>query len=114
MKRLLALLLALICCLSLCACGAEEEEESVVDKVRSAVRSHIMVEITLFYDTTGVPNITMFVDENSDGSYEVTGKVTVKDKYGDSYTGKYDAEVTYNKSTDKCDVDLDLGDLYKD
>lgn len=115
MKKLLAFLLALACCLSLCACGgAEEEEESVRDKVISAVRARIMVEITLTYDTVGVPTITTYVDENSDGTFEVTGKVTVKDKYGDSYTGKYDAEVTYNESTDKCNVDLDLGSLYKD
>ena len=74
----------------------------------------IMVEIALSYDTTGVPTITTFVDEIGENTYEVTGKVTVKDKYGDSYTGKYDAEVEYNPATDNCDVDLELGDLYKD
>ena len=84
------------------------------DKLESAVKSRIMVEITLTYETTGVPSITTYVKEIGDNLYEVTGKVSVKDKYGDSYTGKYDAEVEYDPATEDCDVDLDLGKLYKD
>ena len=115
MKRLLALLMVLVFCASLCACGGSGgKKETVEDKVISAARSRILVEIALGYDTEGVPNITTFVDDIGDNTYMVTGKVTVKDKYGDTYTGKYDAEVTYNPSSDQCDVDLELGKLYKD
>ena len=51
-----------------------------------------------------MPTITTYVEKISENTYEVTGKVTIKDKYGDSYTGKYDAEVEYNPSTEKCSV----------
>ena len=47
-------------------------------------------------------------------NFEVTGKVTVKDKYGDSYTGKYDAVVEYDPATDDCDANCDIDKLYKD
>jgi hypothetical protein len=116
MKRLLALLLVLVMCLSLCACGGSgsKKKETVESKVISAARSRIMVEIALGYDTTGVPTITTFVEKTGDNTYMVTGKVTVKDNYGDTYTGKYDAEVTYDPVADDCDVDLELGKLYKD
>ena len=53
------------------------------------------------------------VRATGENEYEVTGKVTVQDKYGDSYTGNYDATVEYNPTTDKCDVDCNIGDLYK-
>ena len=101
-------------CLCACSGGSGESEKTPRDEVVSAVRSRIMLEVTLRYDTTGVPNITTYVDEVGDNIYEVSGKVTVRDKYGDSYTGKYDAKVEYNPATEDCDVDLDLGTLYKD
>lgn len=115
MKKILAILMALVMCVSLSACGSSKEPEETVDeKVISAVKSDITAEIILFYDTVGVPSITCFVDEISENEFEVTGKVTVKDKYGDTYTGKYDAVVEYDPSTDECDVDCELYKLYKD
>ena len=53
------------------------------------------------------------VDEISENNFEVTGKVTVRDKYGDTYTGNYDAVVEYNPTTNECEVDCDIGILYK-
>ncbi len=117
MKRIISLILVLTlaCCL-LCACGGSdsEREKSAEEVIRSAVESRIIVNISLNYDTVGVPDITVYITENSDGSYRATGKVTVKDKYGDTYTGKYDAEVDYDEESNSAYVsDLDLGSLYK-
>lgn len=114
MKRVIALLLVLVLCVGLCACSnSGTTKNSKEDKVVSSVKSRIMVEVKLNYDTTGAPTITTNVKKISENTYEVTGKVTVKDKYGDSYTGKYDAEVEYNPSTETCSVDLNLGKLYR-
>ena len=114
MKKLLAVILAMLLCVSLFACGGKGgDTESVEDKVKDAVESQIQVNIMLQYDTTGVPSITYYVDKIGENVFEVTGKVTVRDKYGDTYTGNYDAEVEYNPSTDKCKVDCDIDKLYK-
>lgn len=115
MKKVFAIILAMVLCLSLCACsGGNGDTESVEDKVKLAVESQIMANIMLQYDTTGLPSITYYIDEISENNFEVTGKVTVKDKYGDSYTGKYDAVVEYDPATDDCDADCDIDKLYKD
>ena len=115
MKRVIALLLVVVLCVGLCACSnSGTTKNSKEDKVVSEVKSYITFEIKYYYDTVGMPTITTHVEKISENTYEVTGKVTIKDKYGDSYTGKYDAEVEYNPSTEKCSVDLNLGKLYKD
>lgn len=119
MKKILALILAIITCLSLCACTGggnsnDAKSSSVEDKVKESVKYQIMAEVALKYDTTGAPSCTYFVDEIGENKFEVTGKVTVRDKYGDSYTGKYDAEVIYDPADDDCDVSLEMGTLYKD
>ena len=114
MKKLFAIILSMLLCLSLCACGSNGgDTESVEDKVRDAVESQINVDIMLRYDTTGVPSITTYIDEIGENEFEVTGKVTVRDKYGDTYTGNYDAVVEYDPATDDCDVDCDIDTLYK-
>ena len=116
MKKILALLVAFAFCVSLCACGAKvEPTESAEDKIRSEVQAELTVEIMFSYDTVGVPQITYNIRKVNEEKYEVSGKVTVKDKYGDSYTGKYDAVVSYDPDTDDYEtVNLDLGKLYKD
>ena len=117
MKKLLCLLLTLVMCISLVACGAESSSESttesVASKVKRSVESLINTKIAINYDTVGVPDITCYIDEVSQNNFEVSGKVTVKDKYGDSYSGKYDATVKYNPETDKCDTDVEIDTLYK-
>ena len=117
MKRIILVILAVVMCLGMCACGGgseAEESETPRDKVISSVKSHIMAQIALGYDTVGVPTITTYVEEVEENVYEVTGKITVKDKYGDSYTGKYDSTVEYDPELGSCDVDLDIDKLYKD
>ena len=57
------------------------------------------------YEISGSPQVTMAsVREVSEDEWEVSGKITVKDKYGDSYTGTYDAVVEYDSSTGKASV----------
>lgn len=115
MKKLLSLALAIIFCFSLFACGNKDKEPSVEDLVKECVKDRIDVELVLSYDITGNIQATYFLDEVSENVFEVTGKVTVKDKYGDNYSGKYDAIVEYNPQSNKCSLEnLDIGKLYKD
>ena len=75
-----------------------------------AVTSYAKAKVTFDYEIVGEPVITAYVSRVGVTTYEVTGKVTVQDKYGDSYTGKYEAKV----NTEDWEVELDLGELYKD
>ncbi len=57
------------------------------------------------YEITGLPHVTTpTVEEVSEDHWEVSGKITVTDKYGDSYTCTYDAVVEYDSSADDANV----------
>lgn len=118
MKKLLVLLLVCALTLGLCACAPKINVPSVKtaeDLVEDAVYSKIMLEILFDYDDVSVNRVTYYIDEINDSKYELTGKITVRDKYGDTYTGKYDCIVSYNSKEDKYEVkELDIGTLYKD
>lgn len=115
MKKMIALVLSLVLCLSLCACGDNgDDTTSVNQKVKNSVIAQLTLKVKLQYEITGQPIITTNIKEISENRYKVTGKITVRDAYGDSYTGKYDAIVDYDPSKDNCKANIDLGDLYRD
>ncbi len=121
MKKLLSMLLVLIMAFSLYGCGEDEpsydsyEEEAEVEIdpeeiIKEEMKAYITTEIMLSYKIAQIENISTFVTQISEKKYEVTGKVTILDKYGDSYTGKYDAEVKYNTTDNTvrvtdCDIE---------
>lgn len=112
MKKFFAIILAIVLCLALCACdGGDSDTNSVEDKVRFQVESRITAYVYAL--TKSAPIITSYVDEIRENTFEVTGKVTVRDKYGDTYTGKYDAVVEYDPATDTCDIDYEVDTLYR-
>ncbi len=116
MKRAISLLLAFIMCVSFCACETErsEDSESLSDRVASEVKAQIMFHVGLSYEIVGAPRVTAFVKEIGDNEFRVTGKVTIRDNYGDTYTGKYDATASYDEDSDNISVDYDIGELYKE
>lgn len=98
MKRWIALLLALVACLSLCACGKKEPPKpSVTDLLRDEVEIDIQVYCSVYYENVRSTSCTMFTDDQGDGLYHVSGKATVIDNYGDKYQGNYDADYQYNE-----------------
>lgn len=114
MKKFLCLALVAILCCSFISCGNKEKEPSKEDLVKECVKDRIDVKLMLSYDITGNIQATYFLDEVRTNVFEVTGKVTVKDKYGDSYSGKYDAVVEYDPQSKKCSLeDLEIDKLYK-
>ncbi len=115
MKKVLSVVLVVAMLLLLCACGSNSgSERSLSDRAASQVKSTVQVYINMSYDIVGVPQVTTYVKDLGGGEYQVTGKVTIRDGYGDTYTGKYDATATYNESSDRFDVDFDVDSLYKD
>lgn len=115
-RKTIALCLMLFIIASLgagCSVG-EKDEPSVSSRVVTEVKSKVQFMVGFQYDIVGLPQVTAYVQETGTNTYEVTGKVTVKDKYGDTYTGKYDAVATYDPETDDISVDEEIGKLYKD
>ena len=115
MKRVLVIVTLCVLVFGLCACGTSAEpEESLSDRAVTSTEQRIRTYINLAYEIRGVPQVNSYVKEIGDGVYEVTGKVTIRDEYGDSYTGKFDATATYDATEDEFDIDYDVGNLYKD
>ena len=100
MKKILLVLLAAIMIISHCSCGGSgSNQTSEQDEVKKVVKNRLEAKILVSYDTVGTPTITYYLDKSGSSRYNVSGKVTVKDKYGDSFTGKYDAVVDFDSST---------------
>lgn len=101
MKKFVSILLMIVLCFSLCSCSEKNSgTESVMDQIKTAVRTSIGTQIVLRYERTGVTNVTYQIYKVEEGVYEVSGKVTVRDQYGDYFTGTYDADVAYDPAKD--------------
>lgn len=110
MKKSSCLFLALVLCLSMMilgfsGCGATETTypDTTLDpdverrnEFEKEVESAVAVEIILTYGATpiGTDLATINIDGNT---YTAYGKVTVKDKYGDTYVGKVTAKYEYDE-----------------
>lgn len=112
-EKIIALLMSAILMISLASCGgggSSTSSESPEKKVITAAENSVSTRIALDYKTQGVPSFDSYVTKNSDTEYTVTGKVRVKDDYGDYYSGKYTVEVEYDPKdygTNVKDCDLE-------
>lgn len=116
---LLALVMIISCCFIFASCddsdkksSKKESSSSVEDDAKEAVKYEIKAELAV--KSTSGDKYTFksctfsTVKEKKNGIYEMSGKVTVKDAYGDTLTATFDAEVEH-EGGDDFDVDLDLG-----
>lgn len=128
MKKLLILLLS-ICMIgsigTFASCKGSTETsssssvetvETIEDKVRSSARIEVRVDVYLkygYFPTVNITNVSESYTENN--KYYVSGKYTVKDNYGDAYTGKFDVTVVYDPETEQCDAtETEIQTAYKD
>ena len=98
---------------------ADEEISIFTNEVKNKVRSKLAVEI-MFSTFTDGREIT-FVDctfptvrEVSYNKYYASGKVTVKDNYGDRHTANYEAYVYFYGDTKEFEVDLEIDYFYRE
>ena len=121
MKKYATLVLVMLLSLFMFACkgggGSDSDYSNTKEyKVESATQAYVISYISVHYGSSvvGAPQITYILQEHSENNFEVTGKVTVKDKYGDSYTGTYQAIVLYLPDEDKATVyTCTVNTLYK-
>ena len=125
MKKAIAFVLALIMIMSLVACGnfgkshQENEEvaetaENLKDRARKSAERYVAIYAGLSYSVSGVPYAHVAtINEISENKWKVYGKVNLKDKYGDAYSGNFDGYVTYDPESDSFDNDIDIGTRQK-
>ncbi|MBQ1344006.1 MAG: hypothetical protein IIY40_07565 [Firmicutes bacterium] len=99
MKRLIALLLALVMVLGLCACGGSSSKFNPQEELKTKIYFDARIACTLNYaDVKGVSTSITDIDVNGD-IYTAKGKVTVVDNYGDKYVGKITGVYRLNGET---------------
>lgn len=120
MKKIIALLMSAILMISLASCGgggsSTSSSESPEKKVISAAENSVSTKIALNYKTQGAPTFDSYCNHDEElDTYTVTGKVKVKDDYGDIYSAKYTVYVDYDAekgkaNVTKCDLDTPTKD----
>ena len=107
-------LLAIVIICIICFSGSSEPEETTEDKLRRHVNAQVLAYVMIRYDTTyTTPNITTLRGDSESG-WEVYGKVTTRDKFGDNYTGTFEGTCIEDKENDDFSCDLDYSTMYKD
>ena len=104
MKKIIAIILAVIMCISMVACAAvskepESNEPSLSDKIHTAVMARANMYCKVMYED--VRNVTIDIGssaEAEDGTYTVKGYARIIDNYGDTYKGKFEAVVEVDDS----------------
>ena len=112
-------LLILAFCLSFCtilsSCdggSSQEYQKTYRDYVRDQIEYRI--KGTLYSSGYTFQSFTSNISHYDTDTYEVHGKVTVRDKYGDIWTGNYDAMVDYDVNDDSYRVrSFNMGSIYK-
>lgn len=75
-----------------------EEYGASVDMLRQDVKNHLAAYLLLTYEIKPNPKIEITSIEKEDGKfvyYTVYGKVTVRDRYGEEYIGKFVSKYQY-------------------
>ena len=104
MKKVLSLILALVLCLSLCACG--EPSVSIDEEIQLVIQAKASSYCKVSFND--VKNVSVSVTDTQpyliehgiDDEYEkyyVYGYVIVTDVYGDQYKAKFSANVYFDE-----------------
>ena len=91
----------------------KEEVLTIEDKVRQDAEISAEVYVMLRYDTTYQDAYVTSLTELENGEWEVYGKISARDNYSDSYTGKFYGTCTVDEN-EEADCDVDVETLYKD
>ncbi len=104
MKRRIGLALA-ICCLTitLFGCGGASDSTGDTQDARSIIESEARGTVSVYYGTKyDIMNCIVGVTrtrEIGENEYELFGKATIIDNYGDKWEATFDGKCTINGST---------------
>lgn len=119
LKALSLFLLVVFCCsfcALFCSCSSSGNNKKYEKTAKDYIRDEIKYELRgrLYSSGYSLSSFTTNIVKDGKTRYEVSGKVTVKDKYGDLWTGNYDAVVYYDADSDSYSVSsFSMGKIYK-
>ena len=102
-------------CITLCSCGTKNnkaDEDSVNLKISMAVNNHASVYKVLYSASDCTTSVT-HKEKNDDGSYDVAGKISLFNSYGDEYVANFDATVVFDKEGQASCSSFDMDTLIK-
>lgn len=109
MKRIILLLISIITCFSLSACG--EPELSPEECVRETCRGEVLAMGIINQKLSKSYADIVTVRQQNDTTYVCTGTITFVDNYGDESKSKFEATYEYdNKEKRAYKVDMELLD----
>ena len=120
MKNFLSIILIIVLSVSaLCACSSpdsdSDSETSSVISLDDAIRNDVRREAMSKYNIAVVKEVMIGYTENvGEDQYTASGKIVVIDKYGDIYSGNWDADVTYDKETGNSSSEIVFDRITKD
>lgn len=115
--KVLSLFLIIVFCFSFCitllSCSESYEKIKTSDDY---IRDEIKYSIkgTLYSSGYSMQSFTTNIFRDGNNRYEVSGSVTLKDRYDNIWKGSYDAIVEYDPDSDNYSVrNFDMGNIYK-
>ena len=110
MKKALPLILALVLCLTLCACGSKDTSSKMAPKetVIDAAKWDVQFSLTAS-GCKGLPSVQITtIEEVGDNEFEFYGTYSAKNEYSQTVKGTFEGTGTYNPETEKASVDIDM------
>ncbi len=110
MKKLIAILLAAVMCLSLAACDGKDTSDKMTPKEAVIDAAEWDVQFTLTASgCKGLPSVRITtIEEVGDNEFEFYGTYSAKNEYSQTVNGTFEGTGTYNPETEKASVDIDM------
>ena len=109
MKKIILLLISIVTCFSLSACG--EPKLSPEECVKETCRADVLTIGIINQKLSNCYADIVTVRQKNDKTYVCTGTITFVDKYGDKSTSKFEATYEYNSEEERAyKVDMELVD----
>lgn len=110
MKKAVSLILILVLCLSLCACGGKDTPDKMTPKEAVVDAAEWDVQFTLTASgCKGLPSVQITsIEEVGENEFEFYGTYSAKNEFSETVNGKFTGTGTYNPETEKASVDVDM------
>ena len=109
MKKIIAIVLTFVICMSFVACGGNETPKEKTPKEKVIESAEWDVEFILYNNGYKAPNAHVTtINETSENEFEFYGTFSSMNAYNQSVKGTFQGTGGYNPDTDKAYADVEL------